>query len=295
MNPFEMPPSGSPVSFEMPAHASPPPAGRNRGRMALVAVVTAGLIGGGILGVSALASADRPEAEDAASTVPDDGAPDDTAPAPDDSAPDDSAPEDSVPDDASTDDTAPDDSDHGGEDEGTDDPWMSGTIELDLGDGDPIVIDLDALDEEAVRRLTECIGLPSFDFSLDRPASPRIPNLDDLLEEFEWPEDRGEPHVIDRGSVTVAGPDGVSVIDLGESGSVTVTKDGDDISIEASGDATVSDLDELFGELGKRFDVEFPGDIGAMLERLPRGGDLPEFEPIDADAVQACIDEAFAD
>jgi hypothetical protein len=172
---------------------------------------------------------------------------------------------------------------------------VSGKIELDLGDGDPIVIDLDALDEDVVRQLTECIGLPSFDFSLDRPMSPRIPNLDELLEQFEWPDDFGDLHVIDPGRVTVTGPDGVSVVDLGESGSVTVTKDGDEISIETSGDATVSELDDLFSDLGKRFDAEFPGDIGDVLERLPHGGGVPEFEPIDADAVQACIDEAFAD
>jgi hypothetical protein len=287
MNPFEMPPSGSPVSFETPTEnvAAPPPTGRNRGRMALVAFVTAGLIGGGLVGVSALASADRPEAEDAASTalgtVPDDTAPDD--PPTDDTAPDDTAP----------DDTAPDDRDPDGDDESSDDPWVSGKIELDLGDGDPIVIDLDALDEDTVRRLTECIGLPSFDFSLDRPVSPRMPNLDDVFEDFEWPDDLDDMHVIDAGRVTVTGPDGVSVVDLGESGSVTITNGDDGISIETSGDATVSELDGLFGELGKRFDAEFPGDIGGMLERLP--GELPEFEPIDADAVEACIDDAFAD
>ena len=286
MNPFEMPPSGSPVSFDTPAEnpGAPPPAGRNRGRMALVAVVTAGLVGGGLVGVSALASADRPEAEDAVSTAP--GA-----------VPDDTTSEDSSTVDTAPDDTAPVDSDGDsgteGEDEPTDAPWVSGKIELDLGDGDPIVIDLDELDEDAVRQLTECIGLPSLDFSLDRPVSPRMPNLDDVFEQFEWPEDLDDLHVVDRGRVTVTGPGGVSVVDLGEGGSVTITKDDDGISVETSGDATVSELDDLLGDLGKRFDAEFPGDFGGVFERIP--GELPEFEPIDADAVEVCIDETFGD
>ena len=54
----------------------------------------------------------------------------------------------------------------------------------------------------------------------------------------------------DGGSVTVAGPDGVSIIDLGENGSVTVTKAGGEITVETDGDATVSDLEDLFGDFG---------------------------------------------
>jgi hypothetical protein len=280
MNPFEMPPSGSPVSVDSPSEtsAAEPPSGRNRGRMALVAVVTAGLIGGGIVGVSALASADRPEVEDAASTpvatVPDDTPSDDTA----------------------SEDTAPEDTPPGSDDEAPENSHVGGKIELNFGDGDPIVIDLDELDEDAVRQLTDCIGLPSLDFSLDRPVPPSVPNLRDLFdrfEKFELPDGVGDLNVLDGGTVTVTGPDGVSVVDLGENGSVTVTKNDDGVSIETKGDATVSELDDMFGDLGKLIEGELTGDLGGVFERIPGRGDLPDFEPLDADAVQACIDDAF--
>lgn len=286
MNPFDAPPSGNPVSLDSPA---PTPDRRGRGRMALVAVLTAGLIGGGIAGISQLASADRP---DLASTAPDEPT-DETVPPADDSSDDsDTAPPTDAPE-------PPD---------GTD-----GEIVLDTGDGDPIVIDLGEFDEADIERLTECIGLPMFDFGEFDPgewAPGELPNLDEFFEDLpfdmkaledlegQWVGELGGAFGADGGSVTVAGPDGVSVVDLGENGSVTVTRENGEITVETSGDATVSELTDLFGDFGAVFEGAFDDQAFdefleslPALDELPSIGELPDFEPIDADAVRACIDE----
>ncbi len=292
MNPFDTPPSGDPLSFDPPS--TPSDSGPGRGRMVLVAVLTAGLIGGGIAGISQLAAADRPELGVAAPDEPTD----DTVPPVDD---DEAEPEP---------DTPTDPAEPTGE--------SDAQVVLDLGEGEPIVIDLSDVEGD-IERLTECIGLPPFgagDFQIGEFEPGELPNLDEFLEglpfDLEAFEDlEGElfgefgdfgTFEADDGSVTVVGPDGVSVVDLGENGSVTVTKADGEITVETDGDATVSDLDDLFGEFGSIFDGEFDGELGGLfdeqqidefLESLPQFDELPEFESIDPDQVQSCLDEVL--
>lgn len=301
MNPFEQPPVGAPVSVEPPV----PSSGPRRGRMALVVVLTAGLIGGGIAGVSQLASADRPEL---AVSATDDPA-DETIPPVDDETDDPAAP--------------------GEPDEPAFPIETDGEIVFDTGDGDPIVIDLGDFASGDLGELSECLGLPLLDFDFEfgdwepgewEPGEFPIGDLDEFLEDLpfddlpfdldaleEW--EPGEFGAFDLdGSVTVTGPDGVSVVDLGENGSVTITKQDGDVTISTEGDATVSEIEDLFGDFGGIFDGEFEfgefdeGAFDEFLETLPNFDErafptldeLPDFEPIDPDAVESCLDE-FAD
>lgn len=226
--------------------------------MALVALAAAGLVGGGLVGVSQLVSADRPTVSDDASLAAIATPGDDTDDTGDDG---DDAPE--PPD-------APPDSDG---------PNVDGQIVIDTGDGEPLVIDIG----DKFEQLQEC-GLPGlgegpwFEHG-DFPDVLVEGTLDDFLEGLpiddlearigEFGElgdfgdfgDFGEFGVFDLGGthVTVAGPDGVSIVDLGESGSVTITKDGDDVSISTDGDATVDEMPAIeFGPLGDGFD---PGEF----------------------------------
>lgn len=54
----------------------------------------------------------------------------------------------------------------------------------------------------------------------------------------------GFEHDKDGTEVSVMGPDGFSIVQLGD-GSVTVTRDGDDVTITTTGDATVMDKEDL--------------------------------------------------
>lgn len=300
MNPFDLPPAGAPVSADPPGlNPDPSPSRPRRGRTALVAVLTLGLVGGGVAGVSQFASADRPDLATSAQDEPSD---DSIAPVDDES------------------------SDESGEGSGDDaptgddrEPTDDGQIVLDTGDGDPLVLDLGDLDIARIGELTECVGLPAFDtdgrlgeFTPDDWTSGEFPfDLEELfgelpfdleaLEDLEgdWSTESGDfgdlgdfgefgdvgGFDLDGGSVTVVGPDGVSVIDLGENGSVTVTADDGELSVSTDGDATVSDLDDLFGELGSFFEPGMFGD-----EQLDR---LPSFEAIDPEAIESCIDEVL--
>jgi hypothetical protein len=294
MNPFDQPPAGAPVAVTAP---EPMPDRPRRGRTALVALATLGLVGAGVAGVSQLASADRPELEPAAQGEPTDDTiapPDETSDEPLD-----------VPDETAESD---------------------GQIVIDAGDGDPVVIDLGDLDAGRIEALSECIGLPAFDldgsfgeFTPGDWSAEEFPfdlgDLDEFFEDMpidldaldelaeEWKVDSADGtgrRVFDLdGTVTVAGPDGVSVIDLGDNGSVTVSNDDGEVTISTSGDATVSDLDDLFGEfdtifedLPDLFDDEAIADI---VESLPPMEDWAELETIDPDAVRSCIDEVLGD
>ena len=294
MNPFDTPPSGAPLSYEPPAE--PSGGGPGRGRMVLVAVLTAGLIGGGVAAVSQFASADEPELGVAAPDEP-------------------------------TDETIPPVDDEGDVDDPAEpaDP-SGGEIVIDLGEGEPIVIDLGEVEGD-LQRLSDCVGLPMLgEFEFGEFEAGELPDfeefLDDLPFDLEALEDlEGElagefgefgMFEADGGSVTVAGPDGVSIIDLGENGSVTVSKAGGEITVETDGDAPVSELEDLFGEFGAIFDDEFDGQLDELLdgqlgelfdegqldeflESLPAMEELPEFEPIDPAAVQSCLDEVLGE
>ncbi len=289
MDPFATPPSGNPVSFE-------PPHRRSTGRAALVALVTLGLVGGSVAGISQFASADRPETTPSTVT--------ETATVTDPAEPETTAPQTTVPET-----TVPTDE--------TDPP----VIDLDeLGD-----IDADALDQFAA-----CLGLPPlgldvelddlesiddldidvilgdvFDLGEGGPLDGALGELlDDLLSEFGGESRPGT--VFDDfefdldggfdGQVTVTGPDGVEVIDLGENGSVTITKDGDDVAINTEGDATASDLSELFDDFGTVFggdDLFESEKLDELLESFPGFDELPELESIDPDAMQTCVDDVL--
>ncbi|MDJ0769186.1 MAG: hypothetical protein QNJ12_10345 [Ilumatobacter sp.] len=310
MDPFDLPPSTPPVSLE-PVEPRRP----SRGRTALVALAAAGLVGGGIVGVSALVSADRPSVEgDGASlaAVADDDPIDESdepfpdAPEPDGPEPDDGA----EPDDPAR-------------------PVIDGEIVIDTGDGDPLVLDLGELTGDdgvlaCLPHLDMTFGdLDDFPFEdlpfgdLERfPEGFPFEDLDELPELDELFGEFGD--VLDGAQVTVAGADGVTVIDLGEGdASVTITQEDGEISVSTDGDAEVSDLDELvgglFGELEGRlgeggiFDDEFFEDIeGRFLddeffEDIEGGIFDDEFfediegriEPIDLTELRECIDQAL--
>lgn len=328
------PPTGPPLSEEPVRH------GRRRryGRVAVVALMSVGLLGVGVAVAGQIDPVNRQGVASAAVGAPDAPRLDNVVDAfvPDDDEREATDPERTV------------------VDQSTD---VSGRIEVDVGDGDPIVIELDEFDGAVVGELGECLGLPSFDLHVgggpltpgglpddlgtwlddwssqsDRPDWWHAEHdLDTFLDDVfaEWDVQVGTNHEGDLGStfddlfaefgattdgqVTVSGPDGVSVIDIGEDGSVTITRDGDDITIVTTGDATVSDLDDLddlddlgdlVGDIGTLFDqFETSGElnlddelqrrIDEMLEGVPAADELPEFGSVDPTEIQRCIDDAL--
>ena len=302
MNPFDVPPNTPPVSVEPPD----PPAPR-RGRMALVALASAGLLAGGIVGISAFASADDPVLESselaaaaAAADTGDDG--------------------DDAGDDGTGDDT--------GDSDGGELPFdLDGEIVIDFGEGDPIVIDVGEmidLDDAQLAQLEECIGLPEFaaggmefgefalpfdlseidDAELEEMFSEFEAMLDDIdlgeLGDFDFGEfgEFGDGEFFDVGdSVTVMGPDGLSVIDLGDGdASVTITRDGDtgDITVTTDGTATEQSIGELFGDFALPFELgefelgEFdPDEFDGMFGELDVwGGPILDVDP---QAINDCL------
>jgi hypothetical protein len=264
MNPFDLPPSTPLVSTGPPAGRRGG-AGRGRGRTVLVSLAAAGLVAAGVAGVSQLASADRAETTGAAST-PDGG--DANAPIePVGAAPDDSneEPVDEPPIPADDEGDAPGDA-----------PTVDGEIVIDVGDGEPIVIDLGDViaGGESFDEFAECVGFdggifaPPFDreafpdgrFDLDELDGELDGDLEGLLDElladlldddgrFELPPFGG---VVtgDGTHITIVGPDGVSIVDLGDGdGSVTISQEDGELSIATEGDATVAELGALFGDL----------------------------------------------
>ena len=302
MNPFDLPPAGAPVSADSPDPAHDPAhdlaPGRRRGRTALVAVLTLGLVGGGVAGVSQFASADRPQLSRSPGAEPFD----DTVDPADDESTDDESTDDESTDDESGEESGQRSDERSDEREGPsgdDDDGATqedseatgdGRIVIDAGDGESVVIDLGDLD---MGELTECIGLPLLDvdrrFGEFTPGDRRpgdVPlDLDELLRDL--PLDGGAG--LDGGSVTVVGPDGVSVVDLGENGSVTVATDDGELSVTTEGDASVSELDDLLGELGAIFER------GPALFDEEQMGELPTIEPFDPDAIRSCIDRVLGE
>lgn len=299
MNPFEQPPTTPPVSLDPPAvigHGGPD--GPRRGRMALAALAAAGLVGGGLVVAGQFASADRPSLEETVAVG------DDTST--------------TLPDDDTTGEPG-DDRNDGSPDERDDEaPTVDGQIVIDVGDGEPTVIDLGEL-EGHVTDLSECLGGPMlgggrlFDLDLGEigPADPEGPfgeefeqRMEEFLDELPWDElgdlDLGE---LDDGvrifgsggsTVTVVGPDGVEVIDLGEGdATVTIEQTDGELTIEADGDATVSELPDL-GEIfrhgpGPHGPVD-PGQLDLGELDLGELG-LAELLPFDLDELGDCLDE----
>lgn len=259
MNPFDQPPTGPPAY--PPSVAAPGgPEGPRRGRMALAALAAAGLVGGGIVVAGQFASADRPSL-DAAATV------------------DDPAPEPDVPD-------------------GDGVPSIDGEIVIDDGDGEPFVLDLGAI--------SACLapifeggplfggeGAPLFDEEFEQRMEEFLDGLD-LSELGEL----GELDALDDGvrifgsggsTVTVVGPDGVEIIDLGDGdATITIEQTDGELTIETEGDATIvelPDLGQLLPDLGELDLGEL--DLGELdLGDLEDWGDRLPFDP---EAIESCL------
>lgn len=304
MNPFEQPPSTPPVSTEPPVDS---PTSR-RGRMALVALASAGLVAGGIVGISAVGSADDPQLETSdvarAATV-DDGTGDENT---------------------GDENTGDDTGDDGTSDDG-DDPVVDGEVTIDLGDGEPIVIDigeLSGLDDERLAELGECLGLPLLEIGPMGDLPFEFPEgwFETWIEEvpgefdgFELPDDLDgafrDLTIVPDGEVTVFGPDGMTVIDLGEGdASVTISRDGasGELTITTEGTATEQTFDDLFGdfefgELTGMFDelfgelpeggfvFDFPGEFGELSpdEIEDMFGEFPMFDGFDPERLSNCL------
>jgi hypothetical protein len=227
MGPFDLPPSTPPVSFDPPDS----PRRRSPGRTAVVAAASAALVAAGVLAISQFASGDDAEVANAAQeggSTPPTPAPE-TSPPPPTTAP----ATDEVPGDEQSPDGTPD---------------MDGKIVIQIGDGDPIVIDLGDLGAIAggegdlgdlgdLGKIEECIGDLPFDLHIDAgPGNFSLPDLGGLFG--------------DGNELTVTGPDGLSVLDFGDGdGSVTITKKNGEITISSEGDVQVTDLDDVFGSL----------------------------------------------
>ena len=180
-------------------------------------------------------------------------------------------------------------------------PIVDGQIVIDNGDGEPIVIDLGegTINGESLEQFGECVGLPMLgdgpmldfeagEFPFEEFAGVledfaarmledfledfAFEDFEGMLEDFSFEEfgdfgDFGE-FGADGTHVTVMGPDGLTVIELGDGdGSVTITQQGGETTIDTDGSATVSELDEILGA------IELPDleslDIEQMLEDFP--------------------------
>lgn len=273
-NPFDHPPTTPRIDVDpVPSGV----AGAGRGRMALVALASAGLLGAGIFGVSYLVSADDPELEvPRAAATPDE------------------TPDEPVPGDAGDEDDEDDGGEEDSDDVGEPGATVSGQIVIDDGDGDPIVIDLDDLDlgelGAGVPGLSECFDVIVGDLEGELGGEFDF-DLDEMFEEFDLDELFGDLPIEEwedgawGSSVTVTGPDGTTIIDLGDGASVTVTNEGGELRVETEGDASLTDLDDLFGEfdLDGMFE-EFP--LDEMFGEHPPFGDFGMFEPGD---LEDCI------
>jgi hypothetical protein len=239
MGPFDLPPSTPPVSFDPP----PPDSSgrRSPGRKAAVVAASVALVAFGALAVAQFASNDDSPVANAAQedgTTPPTPAPGTTPPAPD-TAPPTTAPADPQPPAA-------------GE--------LDGKIVIQIGDGEPIVIDLGDLGALGAGGLgdlggiEQCIGGLPFDLDLDAgPGELALPSFDIFG---------------DGDTMTITGPDGLSVLTWGEGdGSVTITKHDGEISIASDGDVQVDDLSAS--------DVSLP-----PLPSLPDMPNLPDFDHI---------------
>ena len=209
MGPFDQPPSTPPLSFDPPP--SPSAKRPSSGRKAAVVAASVALVAFGALAVAQFASdGDAPVANAAQEngTTPPTPAPDTTPPVPDTAPPT----------------TAPADAD------------LDGKIVIQVGEGDPIVIDLGdlgALGEGGglgdLGGIEQCIGDLPFDIDLNAaPGDLALPGFDIFGD--------GE-------TVTVTGPNGLTLLTFGDGdGSITITKKDGEITISSDGDVQESDL-----------------------------------------------------
>lgn len=274
MNPFDEAPSTPAVSFDPPSSLAQPP--RRRGRTALVALAAAGLMGVGLVGVSQFASAERatvsPPAGDETVGVP-----------------------------------VPDTADLGDDrDDGADEPVVDGKIVINNGDGPPIVVDLGegTVDGLPFGQVAECLGAsdfavgPMFGGDLESMFEDfPFGDIESMFEDFTRgvPGDHrgGMPFDLfgsDGTHVSVMGPDGVSMVELGDGdGSITITQKDGKVTIEADGSATVTEFSDMVSDmLGG---IELPDLEDLDIEQL-LPGDFEGFEFELPDDIQACLDGA---
>jgi hypothetical protein len=227
--------------------------------MALVALASAGITAGGVVAVGQFATADRPTGGDVVAAQPVSTeaigtVPPATAPTPE-----------------------PGD---GGEPVVTGD----GTITVQVGDGEPITVDLGDLGvfggTDDFGPIGECLG-QLFDFEFDVDVEPngdvRVGDLPPLsIPPFGDVFGGGHVAVIDDGGMTVA--------DFGDGdGSITITKQGDTITVTSEGDVTVQDLDDLMGEMPMLDESWFDQNWSDVSGDVP----FPDFE-----LIQECLDNA---
>ena len=144
---------------------------------------------------------------------------------------------------------------------------LDGKIVIQIGDGDPIVIDLGDLGSLATSPAATVTRRPRQDRAVHRRPAVR-----------PRPRRRARRALAarlrlfgDGDDLTVAGPDGLSVLDFGEGdGSVTITKQDGEITITSEGDVQVDDLTAP--------------DVSAPLPSLPS---LPDF-----DQIYQCLEDA---
>ncbi len=246
MSPFDAPPSTQPVPFEPPR----PP--HSRRRTALVALASAGLVGGGLVAISQFASADQPSlVSGSTDTQPPTAAPPATVPSSNALPSDEGEPEQSP-------------------------PAIDGEIVIDLGDGEPLTIDLGDLAAADLEAVNECLGFTAMELGelSDIGQIGRLPAFGEFGELGELPG-----MAPGNGHVTVAGPDGLTVAEFGEGdGSVTITQANGELTVTSDGDVEVSDLEAMIDELPP---IEW-GDVGQLFE-----GALPT--PPDIDELQECL------
>jgi hypothetical protein len=220
--------------------------------MALVALASAGITAGGVVAVGQFATADRPTggevvAAQPVSTEAIGTVPPATAPLPE-----------------------PGD----------------GTITVQVGDGEPITVDLGDLGvfggADDFGPIGECLGR-LFDFEFDIDVEPNG-GMD--LQVGDLPPLSIPPlgDVFGGGHVTVIDDDGMTIADFGDGdGSVTITKQGDTITVTSEGDVTVQALDDLMGEMPMLDESWFDQNWSDASGDLP----FPDFE-----LIQECLDNA---
>lgn len=280
MNPFDQPPSEPPVSLDPPS-AAPSGPGPRRGRIAIATLAAMGLVGGGIVVAGQLASADD--------AVPQAAEPPAEEPTTDETT------------DETTGEQAPADDDSGF-------PSIDGEIILDDGDGDPLVLDLGAIgeclgpifgggplfgDEPLFEGgpMWDGEGMPPLPFD-ELPFPPEFEQrmeefLDDLsIDDLEGLDDGVRIFGSGGSTITVVGPDGVEIIDLGDGdATVTIEQSDGELTIETEGDASVGELPDLGALLPELGELELGElDPGTM-------EDWSEMLPFDPDAIESCLDD----
>ncbi len=261
MNPFDGPPASPPVTIDQPPTSpSPPPDAppeppSRRGRMVVAIFAVAGLLGAAAFGVGELVSAGDDDADDSAEPA------DDSTDDADDSSDD-------------ADEPTPADADDESATRGDDEPdapgnRSEGELRIEVGDGEPIIIDLDDLDPGAIGDLAECLGLPAIGDglpgldpeTLERDLGGLFDGFDpeqfdgefgDLFEEFFGDGGLGELFE-DFGQFEGLDPDQFEDLDP--------ERFDEELGPMLEG----FDLDELFGQLLDGFE---PGDLDELLEQF---------------------------